>query len=148
MPFQGGKRHRGDNWTYEDKELLVECVARHPVVEDRSNEKEINVKKHHSWKLISEAMALRGSRKNNGSSTRNPQKVREQWVRLKGKAKSVLRRGRSNSVVSADDSSAYKKGPTPIDYRIKEIFPHLFGAKADEFDKVRYKLYKYTISTS
>ncbi|XP_040068604.1 uncharacterized protein LOC115317348 [Ixodes scapularis] len=127
---QKQKRPRGENWDQTEKLRLLDLILPYvAVIEDKSNDHEVNVqkKKKRAWQVIDSNF-----RAESATKVRDLDRIKEQWRRMKLTAKKNWRD--YSKELSRTGGGAPPKEPSAVDTAIKDALPHEFVRDTSAYD--------------
>lgn len=105
-------------------DLILPYVA---VIEDKSNDHEVNVQKKKAWQVIDSNFRAESTTK-----VRDLDRIKEQWRRMKLTAKKNWRD--YSKELSRTGGGAPPKEPSAVDTAIKDALPHEFVRDTSAYD--------------
>lgn len=121
------KRQRTDNFSNEEKELLVELIKeRHSIVESKDSDPQILKKKAKAWDNITQTFKARGYE-------REAKSLKKLYFRLKHNAKERIGKYRRELNKTGGGSCSVPE-PINMDWAIADTCPIDFKEDESEFD--------------
>ncbi|XP_018573483.2 uncharacterized protein LOC108912660 [Anoplophora glabripennis] len=114
------------NWEETEKCIFLDLICEEiKIIENKKKLTVLNRDKHAAWERIKCKINVQGY-------TRDIQRMKEQWQRMKVQAKTAIRRHEKSMCQTGGGPPEPK--PSDIDYNIKDLLPHEFTDDYSTFD--------------